>query len=44
VLLKLSITGTLSTFFMRKSSVANSVGDQDPVGSGPFCRIRIQKF
>jgi hypothetical protein len=24
--------------------INTSVGDPDPVGSGPFCRIRIRKF
>jgi hypothetical protein len=25
-------------------SVTDIVGDPDPVGSGPFCRIQIRKF
>jgi hypothetical protein len=44
-----SINQALSCWKMRlrvkkKKKLARSVGDPDPVGSGPFCRIRIRKF
>jgi hypothetical protein len=34
----------ITHFIWGFSLVVNSVGDPDPVGSGPFWRIRIRKF
>jgi hypothetical protein len=44
VCLRNSVGMKCACFYLNSLYAAGSVGDPDPVGSGPFCRIQIRKF